>query len=211
MIRVTAFAHHDPADAERVLAIARDGGAEQVAATRPGNVGGGQTMIFGVFDDVEAARSFTRRLTLPLSGRTSRVEVVTYSQGAVRLQEPEITGIQRTLLLRVHDGVDPVQVATFERQLADMGSYISEIRNSSLSQVDEVVNGIGPAWTHVWEQEFRSLDDLTGPYMNHAYHFGYIDTWFDPQAPNHVVDTTLVHAMCTLERSILGRAEMAPS
>ncbi len=163
-------------------------------------------MALGAFDDVDVARSFAVALQASLADAASHIEVVQYTQGRVRLREPGVTGIQRTLLLAVREGVDTDDVATFERQLADMGRYVDAIRNSSLSRVDEVWGATGRRWTHVWEQEFRTLDDLNGPYMNHAYHFGLVDTWFDPQAPNHLVDTTLVHAMCDLERSILARA-----
>lgn len=200
MIRVTAFVHHDRAvDVREAL---RRVGAEQVAPTEAPSHRAGQTMALGVFDDIGAARSFAEAV----QGVGDHVEVVRYAQGPVRVQSPAITGIQRTLLLHVLDGSDPGEVARFEQQLADMGRYIDTIRNSSLSGVDEVWGGTGRPWTHVWEQEFASLDGLTGPYMQHAYHWGVVDTWFDPQAPNHLVDTTIVHAMCTLERSILGRA-----
>jgi hypothetical protein len=56
------------------------------------------------------------------------------------------------------------------------------------------------------EQEFETLEGLTGDYMQHAYHWSWVDTWFDPQAPNRIVDTTLVHAMCDLDRSLLALA-----
>ena len=206
MIRVTAFVHHDTARADDVLTAVRETGAEQAAPTEASAHRAGQTMAFAVFDDVDAARSFASALHGSVAHLASHIETVRYTQGPVRMQEPEITGIQRTLLLHVRDGSDTVEVAAFERQLADMGRYVAAIRNSSLSRVDEVWGATGPRWTHVWEQEFRTLADLTGPYMNHGHHFGLVDTWFDPQSPNQIVDTTLVHAMCSLERSILARA-----
>ena len=63
---------------------------------------------------------------------------------------------------------------------------------------------LGPEYTHVWEQEFATLDGLTGPYMQHAYHWSVIDPWFDVQAPVHIVDPELIHSSCGLRRSILA-------
>ena len=84
--------------------------------------------------------------------------------------------------------------------------YIDAIRNSSLSRVEEVHQPTGPEWTHVWEQEFATLDGLTGPYMMHGYHWSFIDTWFDRQSPRHIVDPVLIHSACALRHSILARA-----
>ncbi|GMU79850.1 MAG: stress responsive protein [Acidimicrobiia bacterium] len=211
MIRVTAFVHHDAARGDDVLAAVRRAGAEQAAPTEAAAHRAGQTMAFGVFAHVDEARSFAGAVQSSVTGLASHVEVVRYAQGPVRVRRPELAGIQRTLLLHVGEGADAAEVATFERHLADMGRYVAAIRNSSLSRVDEVRGATGPPWTHVWEQEFDTLEDLTGPYMDHAQHFGFVDTWFDPQAPNHIVDTTLVHGMCRLERSILARASRPPA
>ncbi len=134
------------------------------------------------------------------------VETARYRQGPVEVREPALReGIQRTLLVHV----DPVKgeaasVRRFEHDLRDMPRYIDSIRNSSLSRIDAVDASLGPAYTHVWEQEFVDLDGLTGPYMLHAYHWSQVDPWFDAQAPGAIVDPTLVHAACGLRRSILA-------
>src|SRR5262249_45750020 len=151
------------------------------------------------------AHPYVERVVEPaLARHASHVESARYEQGAVILNEPDFPGgIQRTLLLRV-ETTDPVVVAAFEHDLADMTRYVAAIRNSSLSHVGEVRNPTGPVWTHVWEQEFLELDGLTGPYMQHAYHWAYVDAWFDPQSPTRIVDTTLIHAACELRSSILA-------
>jgi len=224
MIRVTGFVYAadggaDATTLDWLADVLRSAGPEIGAASlQVGRVakvarGGGQLMALAAFteaDAYEAARThpYLTGVVRPALDRVAaHVEVVRYRQGPVLLQDPSITaGIQRTLLIHVDVDRDPAAAATFERQLADMPRYIDAIRNSSLSRVDAVVGGTGPRWTHVWEQELATLDDLTGPYMDHPYHWGLVDTWFDPQAPNHLVDTTLIHAMCPLDRSLLALA-----
>ncbi len=219
MIRVTGFIHAAPDAVEELAAALRAAAAEldllafQVAPTKSVAHRAGRLMVLAAFPDGEAADraaehpSVTDVVRPLLAERASHVEVVRYEQGPVDLREPELTGgIQRTLLLHVGAGVEPGAVVAFERDLRAMPQYIDAIRNSSLSAVADVWGGTGKPWTHVWEQEFATLEGLTGDYMRHAYHWSRVDTWFDPQAPNHIVDTTLVHAMCDLGASILRRA-----
>ena len=103
MIRVTGFIHHDSAVAADVLTAVREVGAEHAAPTEAAAHRAGQTMALSVFDHVETARSFAGALQLSVSSLASHVEVVRYAQGPVRVQEPDVTGIQRTLLLHVLD------------------------------------------------------------------------------------------------------------
>jgi hypothetical protein len=219
VIRVTGFVHAAPEIVDELARAIRSAGdgldlaALQVSPTKPVAHRAGQLMVLAVLPDLDAARRALEHpvvtdLVRPLlDDRASHVEVVCYEQGPVDLQEPDLTGgIQRTLLLHVDASASPEQVAAFEHQLRSMPRYIDAIRNSSLSAVREVWGGTGKPWTHVWEQEFETLEGLTGDYMQHAYHWSWVDTWFDPQAPNRIVDTTLVHAMCDLDRSLLALA-----
>jgi len=208
MIRVTGFVYAPRAsagDLDRLADVLRAAGPEldaatlQVGAVASISRGGGQLMVLAAFTDPGAADAAIPYLEREVAALDGHVELVRYRQGPVDLRDPaRAGGVQRTLLVRVDPAADP---ATFERQLADMPRYIDAIRNSSLSRVDAAT---GPPWTHVWEQEFDTLDGLTGPYMAHPYHWGLVDTWFDPQAPNHLVDSTLIHAACPLDRSILA-------
>ena len=135
------------------------------------------------------------------------MEAVRYTQGAATIREPGLTdGIHRSLLIRVDPDTDPVIVERFEHELAAMPNFIDAIRNSSLSRIDAMHASLGPEYTHVWEQEFATLDGLTGAYMQHAYHWSVIDPWFDVQAPVHIVDPVLIHSSCDLRRSILTLA-----
>jgi hypothetical protein len=223
MIRASTFIHLR-ADAEasardeltsalRSCADHLDLVALQVAPTEAPAHRAGDIMSLAAYADLESydtarAHPYVQTVLEPLLHKhAGHVETVRYEQGPVILQEPDLRdGIQRTLLLRVDPACAPGAVAAFEHELADMTRYIDTIRNSSLSRVDIVDNPAGPAWTHVWEQEFQTLDGLTGLYMEHPYHWAFVDTWFDPQAPNHIVDVTLIHAMCRLDRSILALA-----
>lgn len=223
MIRSTSFVHlaedAGPEAAERVIEAARGAAGEldalflDAARTAPVTVGGGQVMLLAAFSDSDAAEAarhhpYVEEVVRPALDRyAAHVESVRYSQGPVIVQNPGISEcLQRTLLLRVDPDTDRALVGEFERDLADMTRYIDAIVNSSLSRIDEVRHPRGPTWTHVWEQEFVALEGLRGPYMQHPYHWAFVDTWFDPQAPNHIVDLTLIHAACDIRRSILALA-----
>lgn len=177
---------------------------------------GGDLMVLCAFADDDARRAVARHpyvadVVRPLlSQHAAHVETAHYRQGPVRLREPGLrSALHRTLLLRVDPAAGPGDVEALEHALADMPRYIDAIRNSSLSRVDRVTAPRGPVWTHVWEQEFRDLDGLTGPYMRHPYHWSYVDTWFDPQSPNHLVGRPLVHSACPVRSSILALAPPA--
>lgn len=96
--------------------------------------------------------------------------------------------IKRTLLLTVRPGARADAVARFEADLAAMPTHIGTIRSWSLSRTTG-----RSRWTHAWEQEFASLDGLTGEYMLHPFHWTTVDAWFDPEMPDHVVDPVLAH------------------
>jgi len=217
VIRVTGFVHLEPDALEDVAAAVErmrdhvDALALEVSPTKSMAHGAGQLMVLAAFTDAEAcdaaaAHPYVTDVLRPiLDQRASHVEVVRYSPGRRDVRARELAqGIQRTLLLHVDEHADAADVARFERNLAAMPRYIDAIRNSALSRVDDVWGCTGRPWTHVWEQEFTSLGGLTDDYMNHPYHWSWVDTWFDPQAPNHLVDTTLVHAMCDLDQSLLA-------
>ena len=137
---------------------------------------------------------------VPGFARTDGVQYQTIEQG---LREPDIQGgIWRTLMLQVRDGTAAEAVAQFERETLGMPRYMRGIRNWRLSRV------ISPDthWTHVWQQEYTTINDLMGEYLLHPYHWGWVDRRFDPEFPGvWVVDTGLCHAFCPLESTIVGR------
>lgn len=115
-------------------------------------------------------------------------------QRAVGLQN----GIWRTLMLRVRPEQDPGLIEALERDLLRMPAYIASIGNWQLSRVCS-----DSPWTHVWQQEFASLDGLLGEYLTHPFHWGWVDRWFDPECPEWTVDA-IAHAFCPLQTSILS-------
>jgi hypothetical protein len=220
MIRSTAYLHLRPElnDAERAALVTHiesiplelDLLALQVSAPTRRSRGAGDLMVLAAFADIdsaEAARShrYVTSVIQPLLDSSCRaVEVVRYQQGPVQIRQPGLAGgIQRTLAVSVEGSVDRDTLSLFESQLAAMGQFIDEIRNCSLSKVDDVVGGSGPRWDYIWEQEFHSIDDVTGPYMDHPYHWAIIDPWFDPQSPTHILRERYLHSVCRLESSIL--------
>ena len=106
--------------------------------------------------------------------------------------------VKRTLLLRVRPGVAPDVLARFESDVAEMPEHIATIRSWALSRV----TGTG-RFTHAWEQEYASLDGLTGEYMLHPFHWTTVDAWFDPEVPDHVVDPELAHLFASYAGPVL--------
>jgi hypothetical protein len=97
--------------------------------------------------------------------------------------------VKRTFLFRVHPGTPSRIQEQFEAELAEMPRYIDTIQSWSLGRIDDVT---GPSlWTHVWEQEFASLEGLNGEYTTNAYHWAGIDRWFDAEIPGAIVDRRL--------------------
>jgi len=96
--------------------------------------------------------------------------------------------VKRTLLLRVRPDATTIARERFEADVAAMPEHISTIRSWRLSRVVD-----NSRWTHVWEQEYASLDGLTGEYMTNPYHWTTVDAWFDAEVPEHIVEPELAH------------------
>lgn len=112
------------------------------------------------------------------------------------------SGVWRALVFRVMPHGFPEQAAALEAGLQLMPKHIPEIRSWALNPV---AFSDGPKrFTHVWEQEFERLEDLTGPYMNHPLHWGYVDAWFDAEYPQYVVDPYLLQVAGEVEASIMA-------
>jgi hypothetical protein len=220
MIRSTAYLHFrsNAHEAERAALISRIESIPleleiltlHVSAPTRQSRGAGDLMVLAAFADTDSAqtarhhRYVTSVINPLLASSCHSIEVVRYRQGPVQLRQPGLAGgIQRTLAVSVERSVATDTLTLFENQLAAMAHFIEEIRNCSLSKVDEVEGGRGPRWDYVWEQEYDSIDDLTGPYMNHPYHWAVIDPWFDPQSPTHILNETYLHSVCNLRSSIL--------
>jgi len=116
-------------------------------------------------------------------------------------------GIKRTAYFRL---LPDRQAASgrFEADLLEMPEHIPEILNWRLSRAVALPwdNAGCTPWTYVWEQEFESLEGLTGPYMLHPHHWAQVDRWFDPESGVQAVDANLSHAFCAAADSVLGHA-----
>ena len=135
----------------------------------------------------------------------TRTDAVQFESTNVHVAEAEITDfVKRTLFLEVERTTPPDKAHEFDRVLTGMPRYIDAIRNWAFHRVDDDFT-IGPRrWTHVWEQEFQELSGLRVDYMVSPYHWGYVDTWFDPESPHRVVAPGVAHVYCPAAETILG-------
>ena len=185
----------------------------------PGSVGGGEiTFDLDFESDADCARLLAKSdpgagLGLlaglgvehaALQGAIDGVDAVVVEPLDAQVGVPGLIGVKRTLLLRVEEEATPEQRADFERDMLAMAAYVPAIRNWSFGRVRQTDPCPGPSrWTHVWEQEFETADGLLGDYMASPYHWGYIDSWYDPENPRRVVDPWLAHVFCPATQSVL--------
>ena len=172
--------------------------------TLPGHHHGGDLLCHLQFED-HAALEGWRADAAPILCRASVVHVdsAAYSSGTGATRSPGLrSGIYRSLLFCVDPGAPAGSVAELEAQLRDMPNHVPEIRNWSLSRVAQAGGSL--PWTHVWEQEFDDLAGLQGPYMAHACHWALVDRWFDPEAPERIVQPALCHSFCAIANSIMA-------
>jgi hypothetical protein len=117
-------------------------------------------------------------------------------------------GIWRALLLRVMDHAEPALVRRLAETTLLLGKNVPEIRSWALSPV--TYSEGAKAFSYVWEQEFDSVADLTGPYMTSPTHWGVVDAFFDADCPEYIVDPFLVQVVGAIDQSIMERVG-APS
>jgi hypothetical protein len=187
---------------EELRAAAASSGAERalVAPTLPGVRNGGDILMHLRFrhpsewDSVSA--SFAEMLAGPA---VQRVNGAIYTGTPVVAAEDHMDHgtVYRTLLLRVQPGTDEATVTRFEDDLRLLPHYVTSICTWQLSRVESAV-GTSP-WTHVFEQEFKDLDGLMGPYLMHPIHWAYVDRWFDPECPEFIVRDRVCHSFCRYE------------
>ena len=174
------------------------------APTMPGVFNGGDLIAHFDFADEDAYRDALPAIDAVLAGSgVVRFDGAFYRHGRHGVGEPGLaTGVYRALLLSVDRPVATDVLHRFEAETVRMPHYIPAIRNWRLSRVIEPRGE--RRWTHVWEQEYASIDGLMGPYMLHPYHWAHIDRWFDPECPDWMIDTRLCHSFCAFGRTVLG-------
>jgi hypothetical protein len=149
----------------------------------PGGVGGGDATWDVVSDEVPKPDVPGVRAIEAVALHSLRAGHVAVAVAGAR--------IKRTLLLKVRAYTAPEVLGRFEVELAAMARHVPSIRSWALSRVDD---GLLPSrWTHVWEQEYESLDGLVGEYMANPYHWAGVDRWFDDETPGAIVERDLAH------------------
>jgi hypothetical protein len=203
LIHFTAQAGQVERDAV-TAALRRIEGCRLAQPTLPGVHNGGDLIAHFQFRDEAQWRATQPHLEASLAIPSVRhVDGAAYEGGAGKACEPALRdGVYRALFLCVDRPVDAKIVEQFEAETRMMPHYIPAIRNWQLSRVTHAAGA--RRWTHVWEQEYASIEGLMGPYMLHPYHWARIDRWFDPECPQWMIDTTLCHSFCALERSVLS-------
>lgn len=110
-------------------------------------------------------------------------------------------GIWRALLFSCFAHSDSALVRELEEATLLLPKYVPEIRSWALNRT---------AWSEgprriefVWEQEFDSVEGLTGPYMDTAVHWGLVDAYFDADCPEYIVDPHLVQVVGAIDETIM--------
>jgi hypothetical protein len=177
--------------------------------TLPGVLNGGDFIWHLQFADKAAyrdclAQAHWRGKVDPLfeGGTFKKYESVAYPGGLGGARHNLGHGVYRTLIMTIKPGIGAPSIAQFDKELAGMPQYISSIKNWQLSHASEASGS--RQWSHVWEQEYENLEGLTGPYMDHPFHWGLVDRWFNPECSQWIVDKVLCHTYCEFKSSVLG-------
>jgi Stress responsive A/B Barrel Domain len=190
------------AELENALARAHEHcpGALRSHAARnlPGSIGGGD-LTWDVWFESRAAAS----VDPPLRDLIAGIDAVIVDPIAAHVGDPALVGVKRTLLLRVQADASRAEVEAFERDMLAMPSHVPAIRNWSFARAIGA-HAVSTHWTHVWEQEFATLDGLTLDYMMSPYHWGLVDGWFDAECPQCIVSPRLAHVFCNARESVLS-------
>ena len=118
------------------------------------------------------------------------------------VREPGLSGgLKRVLLYRADRVSSAEHLRAFEESLIGFPHHIEQIRNWRISRVAQVLAGEG--WTHVFEHEFASLEDFTGPYVANPFHWAVHDRYEQPDAPEYCV-TAFWHGLYAIDRSVLA-------
>jgi hypothetical protein len=155
-------------------------------------------------------------LTIDVDGKThisfdalgTVEEVVTLGDSIdIGFREPKLRdGVKRTILLRTIGDALPEPIILMEQGLQAWARHLPEMRNWSIARV---ASASGPiAWTHVFEQEFADVADITGAYLNHPFHWAVVDRFFHREAPERVADA-FFHSIYPITRSVLAGAANA--
>ncbi|RVW10752.1 Dabb family protein [Prescottella agglutinans] len=210
MFEVTRLIHFadtaDPAFREAIVAGLRadvepHAAAVLIGPALPGGINTGDVIARFRFDTESDWRAVENIVDSWFwSPAVDHIDGVSYT-GTVRpSRDGGAPTVYRLLLVAVDPATDPELVRQFETETGAMPHYIRSIGSSQLARVRDTTGSAD--WTHVWEQEYTSLDGLTGPYMSHPYHWAHVDRWFDPERGRKIV-TSLCHGFVAIEEPFL--------
>jgi hypothetical protein len=200
----------DPAAGEaRVRGLDRQAAPRRssVAPTLPASRGAGDLVWRMMFADADAWAASGAEAALDrleADADVASLEVAAYPVRDLGVRRPDLRdGVYRALFVSLDDGTPAAVAEAFSGDVAAMPDHIPQILNWALSPV---ARSRGTRrWTHLWEQEFASVDDLTGPYMTHPYHWAFVDRWFDPEMPEQIVRVDAIrHSASPLATSLLA-------
>lgn len=213
MYNVVRLVHlHDRTDIDAVVRRLRDAARALderalVGRTHSASINGGDVVVRLSVDSARDWLSVRPKLDETLNdSRIRHVDGADYVDGdevsAGRRGDSNAT-VYRTLLVRIDSGTDTATIARFERETLRMATHVTSMTSWRLSRVCEAR---GNAWTHVWEQHYRTLDGLLGEYMLHPIHWGYVDKWFDPECPDQIITDRVCHSLIELNAAADRRA-----
>lgn len=171
-----------------------DGG--WVGAPAPGSINAGALLARTLFADEAAYHRWTADGFWQAAGAGLRTvaiarDAIFYRSAAGNSRLADDSGIWRGLVFATLSHAPRAQVAALESALLGMPAQIGQIRAWRLSHAIESHGA--RSWTHMWEQELDSIDDLRGPYLLHPLHWGHVDAWFDIDCPQWIVDPYAIH------------------
>lgn len=198
-------ASRDAITARLKSAAAQPGvGKHFISPTMPNVFFGGDVLAHYQFADEAALNAIAPQIDAAFTAAdVSNVDRVIYFGKANGVAKPDLKdGVYRTLLLSVDTSASPAAIKAFEDDLRSMTRHVPAIKNWQLSRT---LSGSGAMpWTHVWEQEYESIDGLMGPYMMHPCHWGMVDRWFDPEFPEGMINPRICHTFVAAPATVLA-------
>lgn len=180
-----------------------------VMDTFPGALNAGEMMWRATFADEQSYRDclassdWAARIAPVLDPATGiKIDSVAYAPKHAGYADPGLTnGVYRMHIHAIVDGVDGATLQAMEDDHLLMPGLTPVIRNWVWG---DVVDAEGfRNWVHVWEQEYSSVEDFTGPYLMEPVHWGLVDRWYDIECPDCIAEQRTFNALAPIARSVM--------
>jgi hypothetical protein len=178
-----------------------------ILPTHEGVYHGGDVIWHVQFADEAAWRGWTgvQRAKLAALPGVIHVESVAYAGKPQGMRRPDlVNGAYRVALWCGSHNPTPERTAAFDTDVLAMPRHVGKILNWQLSRVVEASGK--RQWTHIWEQEYQEISGLHVDYMNHPFHWGFVDRWFETQDDGWLIDPYVCHTYADLPASIMAAA-----